>query len=262
MHHYYFLILQFRFLYLLFILCLSIVNTSKAQNFTNSEERNKEEYWNNFRVFLDSISYEEDLAFQSSVFEFLEKLESRKARFKNHKRFISYIYLKARYKFLKEYQENSTMQDLFKAKRYDCVIGTSFFALLLDYFGYKYQIRATNYHTFLLVTLDDGDRVMIESTDPVYGIYTSQKHILFRIKDILQKAAKLENGHNRILGSSIRAILNMEELSALPHYNKAIELFNTKQYDLALVEIDKAFRRYPASRFQEFQHLIKKIYRP
>lgn len=241
---------------------LNLCFKAQAQKQNNIVVRDKAAYWNSFRVFLDSVPQEDDLFYQSAFFEFLNQIESRRERFKNDKRFISYLFIKAREKFLKEYQENSTMQDLFQDKRYDCVIGTSFFALLLDYFGYEYQIRATNYHTFLLLTLDNGDKVMIESTDPVYGIYTSQRHILYRIKDILRKAAKLENGHNRLLGSSIRAILNKEELSALPHYNKAIAFFNAQQYDLALVEIEKAFQRYPSTRFQEFQYLIRQINRP
>jgi hypothetical protein len=172
------------------------------------------------------------------------------------------IFQKTHQRLLKDYTQHSSFADLLKEGAYDCVSGSAALGLLLDRYGYRYEVVETDYHVFIQVYLD-GKTVILESTLPVGGMITSpvavSNYLAAYINEGIPVARNINEG---LAGTRVDASdntifrkVNLSELAGLQHYNEAIVFFNGQDYKQALEQLTKALSLYPSERIEGLRDL-------
>ena len=172
------------------------------------------------------------------------------------------IFQKTHQRLLKDYTQHSSFADLLKEGAYDCVSGSAALGLLLDRYGFQYEVVETDYHVFIQVYLD-GKTVILESTLPVGGMITSptavSNYLAAYINEGIPVARNINEG---LAGTRVDASdntifrkVNLSELAGLQHYNEAIVSFNGQDYKQALVQLTKALSLYPSERIEGLRDL-------
>lgn len=158
----------------------------------------------------------------------IEKMLDRVARktYVNDQEYLHTIFRKTQKEFLHRYRQYSEVDEL-AAGEFDCLTGTSLFAVILERSGFSYRIMETNYHIFLLVNTSQGD-VLIETTDRFEGFVTSADQIAERIQRYrtelpAEKESKLTYQYAFDLYNEV----SLEELSGLLYFNQAVKAFNS-----------------------------------
>lgn len=197
----------------------------------------------------ENLSKEELLAF-------MDKLQSRKDSRKNDTDFLSQIFSKVHSKFLKQYEDYSSFGDLLKNGKYDCLTGTALYALILDYFDFKYKIIETNYHIFLLV--ESTEPVLFEATDPEYGFVRGKKLIDERLDKYKKNQNSAEGATTASYNFSFDLFneVGLNELTGLLFYNLSIDAYNNHQLEQSVDLLDKASVFYKSERIKEFSQVI------
>ena len=126
--------------------------------------------------------------------------------------------------------------------------------------GYEIKIWETPYHAFLEVFDENGQGILIESTDPAFGVVSNAKKIEKRKKEYLNGynlsnpigigANKIEDGVEGYIKE-----INLKELAGLQYYNDAILAFNRGDYNQASITLKKASYLYPSPRIVMLQML-------
>lgn len=185
------------------------------------------------------------------VDQFVGKLE---ARDKSHEAsFLKKLFKKTHQQFLRHYVVHSDFGDLFQNGNYDCLTATALFATLLDRFEYDYEIYETNYHIFLIVQTQQG-KVLIESTDPIYGFESGEMAIEARLQTYLRANEGKENTY-RYQQDTFRSI-EKTKLPGLLLFNQAVNAFNADDVVGAAEKLIVANRIYRAERNVELAALI------
>lgn len=182
----------------------------------------------------------------------INKFRRRKDQYRTEEEWLKDIFYQVHGKLLKRYKNFSAVPDLIKQGNYDCVSGTALYALICELLYIPYSIRETEYHVYLLA-LVDGKKVLIESTDPVYGFvsepYTVQSLIKAYQEDNSSKYKMLSPMNNRV---------NWAQLAGLQYFNKAVKFYNNTNYQEALSYLDKAMQYYRSSRIVSFkEHILQ-----
>ncbi|MGD1890410.1 MAG: hypothetical protein ACFB15_07420 [Cyclobacteriaceae bacterium] len=168
----------------------------------------------------------------------------RKARRK--RAFLRYMFYYIHRKHLKRYKQYSLLTDVMKNGSYDCVSGSALYALMLEEYGFSYQIWEMDYHVYLTVSVDDMTFVL-ETTDPVHGFIELPKEIAEHREYYEQQAELLhqEAGSNDPL---IHRSITLTQLAGLLLYNRAINAWNNRQQKQAQQFAAQALDYYPAER--------------
>jgi hypothetical protein len=172
------------------------------------------------------------------------------------------IFQKTHQRLLKDYTQHSSFADLLKEGAYDCVSGSAALGLLLDRYGFRYEVVETDYHVFIQVYLD-GKTVILESTLPVGGMITSpttvSNYLAAYINEGIPVARNINEG---LAGTRVDASdntifrkVNLSQLAGLQHYNEAIVFFNAQNYKQALERLTKALSLYPSERIEGLRDL-------
>lgn len=192
-----------------------------------------------------------DSNWEALVYE-LDKKASKK---KNTYNFLRAIFEKTHKQLLKKYKQHSTFNQMLQEGNYDCVSGSAALGLLLERYGYDFDIIETDYHVFLVVKLDDKE-VVLESTLSVGGMITSST----RVKEYLNsyapgQYAQLKSFTIGLAGAeldyndnSIFRKVNLTQLAGLQYYNDAIVHFNAQDFIRAVEQLSKAYTLYPSER--------------
>jgi hypothetical protein len=145
---------------------------------------------------------------------------------------------------------------------YDCVSGSAALGLLLERYGYSFDVVETDYHVFIQVYLE-GKTLILESTLPVGGMITAPSAVTNYLAAYLSEGAPVaRNISEGLAGTKINSFdntifrkVNLSELVGLQHYNEAIVHFNKQNYKQAIDLLSKAYTRYPSERIEGLKAL-------
>ena len=172
------------------------------------------------------------------------------------------IFQKTHQRLLKNYTQHSSFTDLLENGAYDCVSGSAALGLLLDRYGYAYEVVETDYHVFIQVYLD-GKTLILESTIPVGGMITRPSAVSDYLAAYLNEGKpEARNISEGLAGTKIDTSdntifrkVNLSELAGLQNYNEAIVHFNQQEYRQAIDLLSKALALYPSERIEGLKEL-------
>ncbi|MEM1137025.1 MAG: hypothetical protein AAGI07_14405, partial [Bacteroidota bacterium] len=151
--------------------------------------------------------------------------------------------------YLESYEQLSNFSETINNKKYDCLTSTLLYAYFLEKLGYKYTIRETNYHIYILVNLEKK-QVLIEPTDPYHGFIWEKKYINKRIATY--KASNHSENEGFLSKVNIDREVNLFQLAGLQYYNKAVKLFNMQRFEEAINSLKKSMMVYDCERNRMF----------
>jgi len=176
--------------------------------------------------------------------------------------FLRQIFQKSHQKLFKKYEQHSTFNLMLSEGQFDCVSGSAALGMLLERYGYEFDIIETDYHVFIVVNLE-GKKIVLESTLPIGGMITSPSEVekyLDAYKP--QKSATLKAVNQRLAGPEIdysdNAIfrkVTLTQLAGLQYYNDAIVHFNAQAFGQAVEQLSKAYLLYPSDRILSLREL-------
>lgn len=207
---------------------------------------------------IDETKYNE---YQWEINATLEKLSLKQNKWSDS-RLIEKLYYTIHQRILKRYEQYAPFGDMFASGKYDCVSGTALLAVSLTQLGYSFTIFEFNFHTFLIVNLNDGESILLESTDPLNGVITDNQEIERRIavygsgEDSPAKTLKPVATNTDHRSTHINNKVNLLELAGLQYFNLSVKHYNDGNKELAAELIEKAYILYPSERITE----IRKIF--
>ncbi len=207
---------------------------------------------------LDAQSLSED----AKWIELISELERKAAKNPDQLSLVRAIFQKSHQRLFKKYEQHSSFNKMLAEGKYDCVSGSAVLGMLLDRFGFSYDIIETDYHVFIQVMVA-GKPVILESTLPVGGMITAPSEVEKYLASYLPKNEKAPvNFNQRLAGTesplaenSIFRKVKLIELAGLQYYNDAIVLFNNQDYGQAVHQLSKAYLLYPADRIEGLREL-------
>lgn len=202
-------------------------------------------------IQLEELVIEE---YKTDLMKSIELLQKKKSRLSSDKDFLSHLFYYVHRVYLKKYKPYQSFEKLFANGEYGCLTGTALYALILEEFGYRVEIRETNYHVFLLVKTDEA-RYLIESTDPLHGFLSDNRLISERLSAISVKTGVTNSGKYQF-NCKINRAIQLDELIGLQYYNVATQYYNQGYFDLALCFLQKSRQTYHSKRQKEFFELI------
>ncbi len=193
-------------------------------------------------------------------------LKEKRLKTKKDYNFIRYLFQKSHKTLFRNYEQHSTFNAMLSEGNFDCVSGSAALGILLNEFGFDYDIIETDYHVFIMVSLD-GKNIILESTLPVGGMISSTSEVQAYLDSYKPKEnAKLASLNTRIGNSeidisdnSIFRKVNLTQLAGLLYYNDAILDFNSQKYLRASRQLQKAYALYRSDRIAGLQSLSEDL---
>ena len=229
-------------------------NAVKAaiSNFSESEKTP-------YSLFLDES---EALTPAANWHALQQELDEKAAKKMDSLALLRVIFQKTHQRLLKNYRQHSTFSNLLDKGSYDCVSGSAALGLLLERYGYSFDVVETDYHVFIQVYLA-GKTLILESTLPVGGMITStsgvRNYLAAYLTEGVQVAREISEGlagtKVDFTDNTIFRKVTLTELAGLQHYNEAIVHFNTQNYKEAIDLLSKAYTRYPSERIEGLKAL-------
>ncbi|QNL21689.1 hypothetical protein HZR84_06980 [Hyphobacterium sp. CCMP332] len=176
---------------------------------------------------------------------------------------LKYIFKTTQKKYFNSYQLYESYSDLLEKGDYNCISGTAFYALLLSEMGYKIHIYETPFHAYLEVENENGEFILIESTDAAFGVVDKMKNVKSRREEYAQGQSEFVA---RGLGNAsenpeeiFTNEINLFNLAGLQYYNLAVLAFNEGEFEKASKLLKKAAYLYPSSRIIMLQLLSEEL---
>ena len=248
-----------------FTLCIPFVLIGLGQTKTNSKK--EQVLINQYKQTgkLDTI----DLLMFDGPFEDTQWMTSQKAKLLNksvyfERKFdgkpksltnLRKVARKIFRSFLLEYNIASNFQATVAKGQYDCLTGTVFFAFILERLGYEYTIWETNVHTYLTVEVE-GQEVLIESTDRVYGFISDPKMIEKKKAMYLSDS---QNANKNYYDENIYRKLELTGLLGLIYYNRAVKEFQDNNFTDSAESVVKSFCFYASERNEMLYRLLARL---
>ncbi len=204
----------------------------------------------------------ENAVFQKKYDQIIEQLERIRTRKKNDATFLRSIFYRVHKNSLLDYSKMATMDETLKTGQFGCLTGTALYALILEHFGFKYDIIELTNHVYIQVVVNDRLMVM-ESTLPDEG--------LMQLNSELTAKAELDAVDPRNIGTLTTVgdgsaeewnlvdgynIVTLRELSGLQYFNESVRLYTEKEYVKAMDMINEAYARYPSNRNEKLMQLV------
>lgn len=256
---------------LLFIILTGLVGVTRSQEFMalhenlNFQSEAEKRYWNsgeNNSFALFQAVQADQSASADKWLELVDDLDQKAASKRNDIKFIRQVFEKTHQKLLKKYEQHSTFNSMLNEGKFDCVSGSAALSLLLERYGYTFDIVETDYHVFIVINLS-GQKVVLESTLPIGGMITSQSEVKKYIDSYKPAEFALLKAYNQSLGgieieysdNSIFRKVNLRQLAGLQYYNDAIVHFNSQAFNHAADQLSKAYLLYPSDRILGLREL-------
>ena len=219
-------------------------------------------------LFLDSVNQTNKSRTNSlrDFQAFLQKLQLKRDKIKNDKRFFNYLFYKTHRKYLKSYQMHSSVEDILAQGDYDCVSGTAFYALIMKHLGIDYEIKEFDFHV-LVIAKSNGQKFLIESTDPAGGLTSDTKEIAERVRQYSDVDDKTENvlsvgagSKSRQYSTATNKVINLTQLAGLLHFNNAVYYYNQKKPFKTAASLQKSLILYDSKRIRAFRQLAARSF--
>jgi hypothetical protein len=236
---------------LVVVLMLPILAVAQGPKATSTPVSSIEDYLELY------ISTDDNKAASNSGFiQFANRMASKRASFRDDRAFLEHVFVKTHQKFLKDFEQYASFGELFDDGKYNCLTGTTVYALLLDHFNIDYSIIETNYHIFLTASTNSG-QVLIEATDPSNGFITDQAKIHSRIKRYRQNELQTSAKNLYYYSFDLYNEVTLNELAGLLYYNHAVESYNAHKYLSAIDQLALALELYDSPRIEELSRVIQ-----
>jgi hypothetical protein len=193
---------------------------------------------------------------KEELFQFIEKLEGRRLKINDDKKFLHVLFNKTHRQFLKQFRAYSSFNELLNSGKYNCLTATALYGVLLDHFGFKYSIIETNYHVFIIANTAQG-KVLIESTDPLQGFVTNVTEIEKKVVSYRKNTVDVNATKNYLLYDfELYNQVNLRQLTGLMQYNASVKAYNEGYLALAINYLDKAMALYQSPRLEAFSKIV------
>lgn len=192
---------------------------------------------------VDVNKYNEYLAeFKKHIDKLVKKSEGL-----NNLQVLEKVFYVSHRRKLAWYDDNVTFSDLFESGKYDCLTGTAFYSEVLDQLEIPYKIIEFDFHVFVMASAD-GKAILIETTDPLFGLITDEEEILRRI------TSHVNNNELGAMGVFNR--ISIDQLAGLQYYNQSVASYHAGKYEQAEHYLRKAKFLYPSDRIKEMHRLF------
>jgi len=202
------------------------------------------------------------LIFSEKFDQIITKLERVRSHKTSDALFLRTIFYRVHKNSLVDYDKMATMDETLKTGQFGCLTGTALYALILEHFGFNYDIIELTNHVYIQVVVNDRLMVM-ESTLPDEGLMKLNQELtakteldaldprnigtLITVGDGSAEEWNLVNGYNKI---------TLTELSGLQYFNESVRLYTDKEYVKAMEMINEAYARYPSNRNEKLMQLV------
>lgn len=194
--------------------------------------------------------------------EFLTKLDQKFEKKGKSLGFLRHAFQNSHKKLFKKYEQHATFNQMLHEGKFDCVSGTAVLALLMDRYGFDFEIIETDYHVFSIVKLDEKP-IILESTLKVGGMITQPSQVNNYLNAYKPEETATYLSLNQRIGSpnidysdkTIFRSINLQELAGLQYYNDAIYHFNRQAYRISEQQLQKAYQLYPSERIDGLREL-------
>ncbi|MEH0157197.1 hypothetical protein V6R21_24000 [Limibacter armeniacum] len=238
---------------------------AQAQSFVKNETssmleyfvlNNPDEAWNTDELYVflateSGMSGETLTDIKKDLNSFIGYLKSKNEKYKKDESFLKLVFKEVQKRYLKSYTPVSTFANTMQYGKYDCLTGTMLYAVILKALDYDFAVYETNYHVYLKTQTEEGKVILFESTDPYKGFESSDYRISKR-----EKGYALRQGGSFSYTKSIHQVVSLKELAGLQYFNLAVESFNNRDYDTALLDLKKTSVFYYSNRLTEIELLI------
>ncbi len=253
---------MYAFVLTLFI-CLHV--NGQVGNTTKNTIVHWADWQNDFTISLlldidDSMNATRAAEIKTKLAQLFERVEQLKAKQLPAKKLLERIFHTIFETHLRTYIPLADFPQTIEQNQFGCVTGTLLFALVLEKLGFDYHIYETNYHVYLIVDID-ADKVLIETTDKVFG-FEKNKHLINKRIQEYQRVydEKRKSANIYISIFKIEREISLIELIGLQYYNKATIAYNQKDYEKAIQALKKSMQLYDAERSAELMYLTLSQY--
>jgi hypothetical protein len=170
----------------------------------------------------------------------------------SYKKTIKQIFYQVHRKYLKRYQLYSSFEQTMNEGLYDCVSGTTLYAVILEKLGFTYEIKETPFHVYLLVKTEEG-KFLIESTNPLEGLVVDED----KVSDLELYYTMLPKQEGESI--TFNNVIDLKQLAGLQYYNEAVTYFNTQKYDDAAQKLHDALNYYQSDRIMALLQLTASL---
>lgn len=197
-------------------------------------------------MIVDSTTQEPQV---NGTVSFVQKLAARLAAENIHKKkpnkAAKLLYETVHSDVLRKYDEDAQFPDLFNGGDYNCVTATALYALLLEELALPYEIRELPTHVYLVYDPGASDLV-IESTDPVEGIFALDKAAL--VKELAEqkmisaadyRSKSVEQLYEEYVAEFER-IIDIQGLASDLYYNAGVLALEHEKYALGTELLKKS----------------------
>lgn len=194
------------------------------------------------------------------------ELDIKASKSSDQLQLLRQIFQKSHQRLFKKYEQHSSFNEMLTNGNFDCVSGSASLGMLLERYGFEYEIIETDYHVFILTEIE-GKKIILESTLPVGGMITAPSEVEKYLNSYRPNQSEIAKVFNQRLGAtspiqldnSIFRKVSLQELAGLQFYNDAIVHFNAQKYDQAITQLKKAYLLYPSERILGLMELSKEL---
>lgn len=187
---------------------------------------------------------------------FVFRMDSKKGSFKKKKNFINYLNDQAHKDILLSYEQLTSFEALISLGKYNCLTGSTFFALLLERYDVPYKVIETNYHMFILIE-DEGSQYVLDATDPIYGFETNAAEVARRLTEYKAKNQQGLKNNTIAFQFDLFDQVKISQLEGLLAYNSSVAAFNQQNFMKAIDHLYTASLYYSSPRIVEMALLIE-----
>lgn len=185
------------------------------------------------------ISSEDSSQFESWKGVYSKKIQgiSQHKKSKKLSKEVKYIYDNIHDTFLTKYENLAYFDQVFETGVYNCVTAVALYAMAFEEFDIPYHIKETPTHVYIVAD-PDNSQLLIETTDPISGFKTFTPG--FKEQYVAQLGMMKLTNQNDIASKGIYGVfdefyfggaeLSLNALIGIQYYNKAISLYNEKDY--------------------------------
>lgn len=189
----------------------------------------------------------------------LEKVQKRR---NSDQAFLRAIFYKTHNNLLRDYSRLASFEETLADGNFGCVSGTAIYGILLDHFGYDYQIIELPNHVFIHLSLDN-ESYIFESTLAYNGFRKSDENLENILKQRWinhRNITRLETVGNWFedfqLEGQPYTTIDLKELAGLQYFNEAAIQYTQKNYKIALELAMEGYQLYDSQRIEKLMQLI------
>ncbi|NVJ47724.1 MAG: hypothetical protein HWE07_11375 [Cytophagia bacterium] len=212
--------------------------------------------------FLSVHGSESDSSLIEGFQKLVTKLEKKQNRRNSDYAFLRTIFYQTHSSLLLEYSRLATMDETLAKGKFGCLTGTAIYAILLEHFGYDYEIVELPNHVFIHLKIDDKSYVF-ESTLQFGGFMRTPSEMdkILEQPWINQRRISELSTVGQWFGDfeffpSRYTIINLEQLAGLQYFNESAKYYLDKDYANAMDSALDAYALYPSERNEKLMQLI------